>query len=267
LSWLVRRWHPQRELVVIGDGGFASARLSHSCRRLRVGLVSRLLLNAQLSDPGPPPPTGKPGVNPPTGPRPRKVPQRLTDPASDWRSQEIPWDAGEQLKMEVLMGEAWWHRDGEAPWPLRGVLLRDPRGKRTPVALCCTDPTVAMLHIIPWEGFRWNIEVPFHEARAPLGLGTQRQWSTAAIARPTPCLLGVFSLVLLLAHALHPDHLPTRPTAWSAQAEPTCVAALAAVRRHLWVECNSPTHSASFGSVNSSAEFLDTLLDVAWYAA
>jgi hypothetical protein len=34
LIWLVRRWQPQREIVLIGDGGFASARLSHTCRRM-----------------------------------------------------------------------------------------------------------------------------------------------------------------------------------------------------------------------------------------
>jgi len=77
------------------------------------------------------------------------------------------------------------------------------------------------------------IEVTFEEARAHLGLETQRQWSTPAIARTTPCLLGLFSLVALMAHALHPTHLPTRQSAWYPKAEPTFVDALAAVRRHL----------------------------------
>jgi hypothetical protein len=63
--------------------------------------------------------------------------------------------------MDVLTGEALWHRDGEAPLPIRWVLLRDPSGKRSPFALFCTDPTVAMLHIITWYVFRWNIEVTF----------------------------------------------------------------------------------------------------------
>jgi len=56
LIWLVRRWHPEREIVLIGDGGFAAASLGHTCRRLRVRFVSRLLLTAQLSDPVPPQP-------------------------------------------------------------------------------------------------------------------------------------------------------------------------------------------------------------------
>jgi hypothetical protein len=267
LIWLVRRWVPEREIVLVGDGGFTSARLGHTCRRLRVCFVSRLLLTAQLYDPVPPQPKGKPGVKPNKGPRQRKLTHYLKDAATVWLSQEIPWYAGEQLTMEVLTGKALWHRDGEAPLPVGWVLLRDPSGKRSPFALFCTDPTVAMLQIITWYVFRWNIEISFEEARAHLGLCTQRQWSTPAIARTTPCLLGIFSLVVLMAHALHPDHLPTRQTAWYCKAEPTFVDALAAVRRHLWAQRNSPTPPAPLGSVNSSAEFLHTLIEVACYAA
>jgi hypothetical protein len=107
----------------------------------------------------------------------------------------------------------------------------------------------------------------FCEARAHLGLCTQRQWTTRAIARTTPCLLGLFSLVVLVAHALHPEQLPTRHTAWYPKTEPTFVDALAAVRRHLWAQRNSPTPPAPLESVNSSEGLLDTLIDVAWYAA
>ena len=79
--------------------------------------------------------------------------------------------------------------------------------------------------------------------------------------------LGLFSLVALMAHALHPTHLPTRQTAWYPKAEPTFVDALAAVRRHLWTQRNLPTLHVPWGVVNSSEEILDTLIDVACYAA
>jgi hypothetical protein len=48
---------------------------------------------------------------------------------------------------------------------------------------------------------RWNIEVTFEEARAHLGVETQRQWSDKAIKRTSPILLGMFSLVCLIAQA------------------------------------------------------------------
>jgi hypothetical protein len=111
----------------------------------------------------------------------------VKDTATAWLSQEITWYAGQQLKMDLITGVALWHRDGEDPLPIRWVLLRDPSGKRSPFALFCTDPTVPMLQIVAWYVSRWNIEVTFEEVRAHLGLETQRQWSTLAIARTTPC--------------------------------------------------------------------------------
>jgi len=46
---------------------------------------------------------------------------------------------------------------------------------------------------------RWQEEVTYREVRTHLGVETQRQWSDLAIARTTPALLGLFSLVTLLA--------------------------------------------------------------------
>jgi len=67
---------------------------------------------------------------------------------------------------------------------------------------------------------------------AHLGTEIQRQWSTPAIARIATCPRGLFSLVILMAHALHSDHLPTGQTDWYPKAVPTFADALAAVLRH-----------------------------------
>jgi len=34
LLLLLRRWHPEREIVAVGDGGYASLKLLDRCRRL-----------------------------------------------------------------------------------------------------------------------------------------------------------------------------------------------------------------------------------------
>ena len=82
---------------------------------------------------------------------------------------------------------------------------------------------------------RWSVEVTFEEARAHLGLETQRQWSDQAIARTTPVLLALFSLVTLLALRLSQGgQIPVPVTAWYHKAEPTFADCLALVRRHLW---------------------------------
>jgi predicted DNA-binding transcriptional regulator YafY len=84
---------------------------------------------------------------------------------------------------------------------------------------------------------RWQVEATFQETRAHLGVETQRQWSDKAIARTTPCLLALFSIVTLLA-----AHLPARErqqaaaTAWYPKPQPTFSDALAAVRRAIWRE-------------------------------
>src|SRR5438094_579845 len=67
------------------------------------------------------------------------------------------------------------------------------------------------------------------------GVETQRQWSDRAIQRTTPALLGLFSLVTLLAHELLPGHaLPARQAAWYTKPLPTFGDTLALVRRELW---------------------------------
>jgi DDE superfamily endonuclease len=171
---LVRRWQPDRELILVGDSAFAVARLGHTCRRLGVRLVSRLLLTAQLYDPVPLQPKGKPGVKPKKGPRQVKLKDRLaqTDPQrTSWLTTQIDWYADQHLPMEIATQAALWHRDGEAPLSIRWVLLRDPAAQRDPFALFCTDESASALQIVAWYVRRWQVEVTFQEARAHLGLG------------------------------------------------------------------------------------------------
>ena len=169
--------------------------------------------------------------------------------------------------MDVTSGTALWHRDGEAPLPIRWVLLRDPSGKRRPCALFCTDPAATPHQIIAWYVSRWQIEVTFEEVRCHLGVETQRQWSTRAIARTTPCLLGLFSLVLLLAYRLAPTGLPTRQAAWYAKSAPTFTDLLALVRRQLWTEVNSPAPRQTAPVGNPSPLVIELLIETACYAA
>ena len=46
---------------------------------------------------------------------------------------------------------------------------------------------------------RWQVEVIFAETWAHLGVEPQRQWSDKAIARTTPALLSLYSLISLWA--------------------------------------------------------------------
>jgi hypothetical protein len=67
------------------------------------------------------------------------------------------------------------------------------------------------------------------------GVESQRQWSDLAIARTTPCLLALFSLVTLFATDLHRrGKWPLRSSAWYCKPQRTFSDAIAAVRQQLW---------------------------------
>ena len=73
------------------------------------------------------------------------------------------------------------------------------------------------------------------EARDHLGLETQRQWSDRAIARTTPCRLGLFSLTTRLGSRLSTHtKRAVAAAAWYRKTQPTFADTLAAVRKEIW---------------------------------
>src|SRR6187551_854040 len=185
---LIRRWQPDRTIHLVGDSGFAVLRFAHVCGAVRVRLISRLVLNAQLYDPPRVRPASTPGVKPKKGPRQPKLCDRLdvtTDGAghTTWQRQAVAWYGHQRRLLDVATGTALWHTDGCDPLPIRWVLVCDPRGRLSAYALFCTDQAVDALAILAVYLQRWNVEVTFEEARAHLGLETQRQWTTRAVGR------------------------------------------------------------------------------------
>jgi hypothetical protein len=122
------------------------------------------------------------------------------------------------------------------------VLIRDPQRTFATQALLCTDLEATPLQILSWFVLRWQMEVTFHAVRAHLGVETQRQWSPQAIARTTPVLLGLFSLVTLLAHEpFSHTTVPLQQSAWYRKTTPTFSDALALLRHRLWTQTTFPT--------------------------
>src|SRR6266446_1257167 len=233
----LRRWLPERSLVAVADSTYAALELLAACARLPhpVGVITRLRLDAALYDPAPPRPPGTVGRPRKKGARQPTLAERLPDPRTVWPAQTVHWYGGTERAIEVATATAVWYHRGRPPVALRWVLIRDPAGEFAPQALLCTDLAVSARQIVEWFVLRWQLAVTFHEARAHLGVETQRQWSDLAIQRTTPALLGLFSLVTLVAHELLPDHaLPVRQAAWYTKPLPTFVDTLALVRRELW---------------------------------
>ncbi|WP_375383483.1 hypothetical protein [uncultured Sphingomonas sp.] len=77
----------------------------------------------------------------------------------------------------------------------------------------------------------------FAEVRRHLGVETQRKWTDRAIARTTPMLLALFSLITLFTEDIHKARtIVVRSARWYAKEAVAFSDALAAVRRQLWTD-------------------------------
>ena len=269
---LVRRWFPDRAIVLIVDGGLAAVKLGLRCCRLLVPVtcVSRLRLDAALYDPPLPPPPGKRGPKAKKGRRQMSLHSRLSDLTTVWTTVTTPWYGGTQREVDLASGTALWYTPGEQPLPLRWVLVRDRAKKRAfaPQAFFATDQNVSAEQIVEWFVLRWNEEVTFEEVRAHLGVETQRQWSEKAIARTTPALLGMFSLITLLGYRLTQDQpMPVRTAAWYTKQTATFSDVIALVRRYLWTTMKYTNSACKSGYVPIPSEVVHGLIDTFCYAA
>ena len=276
IDWLiemisqVRRCLADRQLVLVVDGGLMALKLGHRCLRYTnpVTLVARFRLDAQLYDWPEQQPKGKRGPKPQKGKRQPALKQRLESPQTSWRTIRMRWYGGLMRTLQITSGQSLWYTPGEKPLPIRWVLVRDPLGKMEPAAFLCTDLQANPQQILQWYVMRWNVEVTFEDARAHLGLETQRQWSDLAIARTTPALLGMYSLVVLLAHhLLKGEQHPIRTTAWYVKREATFSDTLALVRHYLWSHTQFEHSHVHSRHAPISRSVLHSLVDLLCYAA
>jgi len=231
----LRRWLPERDLVIVADSSYAALEFLDACahRQPAVPVITRLRLDAALYEP-PPPYAGR-GRPRKKGARLPTPQQHLDNPGTVWQRMTLPWYDHRPRDLDISTGTAFWFHYGLPGVPIRYVLIRDVAGKFDPQALLSTELSLTPEHILAFFIRRWQMEPTFRHVREHLGVETQRQWSAKAIARTTPALLGLFSLITLLANALLTRHdLPIRSTAWYPKTLPTFADALALVRYHLW---------------------------------
>lgn len=265
----VRRWQPDREIILVGDGGYAAVTLIRHCQQFEnpVKLVARLRLDARLFDHPGPQPASKRGRKPKKGARQPNLADRLEDPDTDWQEIEVKWYDRQKKVLQYITGVSLWHTKGQDPVEIRWVLIRCPGDDNfEPRAYFCSYAQVTAREIITWFLGRWSLEVTFEELRAHLGFETQRQWSVKAIERTTPCLFGLFSLVVLMAKVLHPEDLPIRQTSWYHKEEATFSDALAAVRIDLWQDANYSRSTSDDDPPLIPRSVLQTLLETVCYS-
>lgn len=232
---LVHRWLPHRSIKLLGDTAYSVLELGLHAKAQQVTLIATGRLDAVLHDP-PAERTqdtiGRPRVK---GLRLPSLDRVLQNAETVWQELTVNWYGEGKRTLQICTGTALWYRSGYAPLPIRWVLTRDPSGRRPPKAIFSTDPAQSAEEIIQDFMKRWSLEVTFEESRAHLGIETQRQWSDLAIERSTPLLFGLYSLVALFGHALHPDgQVSIAQAAWYRKQTATFRDVLMVIRQHLW---------------------------------
>lgn len=237
LAKQVWRWVAERRIILVADSTYATYDFLDSVREF-VTVITQVRMDSALYAPAPPRVPGKPGRPRIKGERLPSLQQRLHDPATPWQLIHLrAWYGRTRKAVEITSFTAVWYKGGKPPVTGRFVLVRDPDGKLEPRAFLCTDSSLRPVRILSYFVRRWQMEVTFAEVRRHLGVETQRQWSRLAIERTTPVLLGLFSIVAILAQELHRTaRLTPRQAAWYAKPALTFSDAIAAVRRQLWAQ-------------------------------
>ena len=159
----------------------------------------------------------------------------IEDRQRRWRQVSIRWYGQDNRRVEILTDTAIWSNAGKPAVPIRWVVVRDPAGRFPTQAFLSTDPALTPVEILGYYINRWQMEVTFQEARQHLGVESQRQWNHRAIARTTPALLGLYTLVTLMAKQIdNSSGLLKRTAVWYVKEQYCFSDVLASVRDHIW---------------------------------
>ena len=229
------RWAPTIPFILVGDGGFACAKLAWICFKDNIALVSRLKMNARIYGLPEESPSGKRGRKPKKGARLISFKEMLKMEDLPWEEVEVAGYDGKKKRVRYLTNTAIWGVDGFFPIAIRWVLVIDPAGEMDPLPLMSTDVNLTAIKIIELYVDRWGLEVTFQESREHLGVETQKQWSDKAIARTTPILMALYTLICLIGHHLNEEApLIAEKSAWYDKKTATFSDLLKAVRTVLW---------------------------------
>ena len=267
---LIVRWLPDREIACVTDSSFAVLELLDKVKTLpRASVITRLRLDAALYDPPPPRAPGTIGRPRLKGKRRPTLEAVLADERTQWTTLLVEQWYGEGPRaVEVATDTAVWYHTGKPPVAIRWVVIRDPKQAFKPQALLSTNLEHTPAQMLPWFVRRWTMEVTFEEARAHLGMETQRQWNDRAIARTTPALLSLYSIITLTAQQLiEKGATCMRSTAWYRKPRPTFSDVMALVRRQLWDHIHFSTSPQETDMIQIPHVLFERFLDAVCYAA
>jgi hypothetical protein len=229
------RWFPKRHFIFVGDSGYGTSETARFCRQHRrhLTLVSKFYGDAALYEP-PPPRTRR------TMGRPRVKGQKLASPqevvakTAKRTSLLVAWYGGTTRDIEVVTGTGHWYRIGEALVEVRWVYVHDCTGTHRDEYFFTTDMTMKPQQIVECYTHRWSIETTFQECREYLKLESPKGYGQQTVLRFTPCLFGLYTIVVLLYLQLPRPSSPLSAVFWRGKATVTFSDMMTCVRRVFW---------------------------------
>jgi hypothetical protein len=251
------RWFPNRHFIFVGDTGYGTSETARFCRQHRrhLTLVSKFYGDAALYEP-PPPRThntiGRPRVKGQKLPSPQKVVAHSTR-----RTRlAVAWYGGSTRDIEIVTGTGHWYRIGEALVGVRWVYVHDCTGTHRDEYLFTTNLHLTPKQIVECYTQRGSIETTFQECREHLKLESTKCYGQQTVLRFTPCLFGLYTIIVLLYLQL-PDllRLPIM-VLWRGKSTTTFADMLTCVRRAIWQQWffQTPTKVEPFSKLSRSLQ-------------
>jgi hypothetical protein len=188
----VAAWFPTRDIVLIGDGGYANQAMLTDLPK-RVIFVGRMRLDAALYDPTPRTKRkGQPGPKAKKGPRLPKPSEaaakadRNRNGKGSWVWQSVQAVAyGVTRTLQVVSYQAVWPRV-LGYTPVQVLVVRDAEGRMEDIALFTTNLTKLPQWVIETFARRWSIEVAFKASKQRMDIEGPQNWCEGSITKLAP---------------------------------------------------------------------------------
>jgi hypothetical protein len=234
LACLVR-WFPERQFIFVGDTGCGTSETARFCRQQRrhLTLVSKFYGAAALYEPPPPRPRSTIG-------RPRVKGQKLASPQEVVATRvnrtrlTVAWYGASTRDIEVVTGTGHWYRLGEDLVEVRWVYVDDGTGTHRDEYFLTTNITMRPQQIVECYTQRWSIATTFQECRDYLKLESTKGYCQATVLRLTPCVLGLYTAIVLLSLQLPKPSRTLGAVCWRGKSTVTVSDMITCVRRTLW---------------------------------
>ena len=255
------RWFPERHVIFVGDSGYGTSETARCCHhhRQHLTVVSKFYGDAALYEP--PPPRTRHTIG-----RPRVKGQKLASPqevvanTAKRTRLTVAWYGGTRRDIEVVTGTGHWYRIGEDLVEVRWVYVHDGTGTHRDEYFLTTALTMTPQQMVECYTQRWSIETTFQECREYLKLESLKCYGQQTVLRFTPCLFGLYSIVVLLYLQLPEPLRSTCVISWKGKLTVTFSDMMACVRREIWTQWFFQTHQETTLLLKLPSALQETIL-------